>query len=88
MSSSTNPGKFEGDGIEEPQGGDCDNDRTSNETLLIGQVEQVGQDLRRSEMFRRFTKVAREPHDLLNIHTDRAQESAEGIVGHAVGKAN
>jgi hypothetical protein len=33
------------DGVEEPQGGDCDDDRTGCETPVVGQVEQVGANL-------------------------------------------
>src|ERR1700733_3490140 len=41
-----NPGPFEGDNVEEPERGDCDNDRTGRETSFPRQVEQIRPDFR------------------------------------------
>jgi hypothetical protein len=53
--------------VEEPEGGDRDNDRGGCETSLLRQVEQIGPDLARPEMLRRSAKIPGEPDDVLDI---------------------
>ena len=44
-----NPGSPEGHGVEEPERGDRDDDRTGSETFLLGEIDQIGADLSRTE---------------------------------------
>ena len=67
------PWPFEGNGVEKPERGDRDDDRAGCEVSLLRQVDQIGPDLGRPEMFRRFAKMAGEPNDLLDIHTLRVR---------------
>ena len=82
------PETLQCDGVEEPQGGDCDDDRTGCETPVVGQVEQVGANLGWPEMFRRFAKVAGEPANLLDIHALRVQSQVADlhVLDHATTK--
>jgi hypothetical protein len=74
-----NPGPFECNGVEEPEGGVRDNDGTGRETSLPRQVEQSGPDLRRSEKVWRFTKMAGEVDDLRDIRTLRVRSQVPNL---------
>jgi hypothetical protein len=47
-----NPGTLEGDGVTEPQGGDCYDGRTGCETPFVGEMERLGPDLSWAQMVR------------------------------------
>ena len=66
-----NPGSPEGHGVEEPERGDRDDDRTGRETALPRQVKQIRPDLGWPEKVRRFTKVTGEPEDIRGAEPDR-----------------
>ena len=65
------PWPLESNGVEKPEGGDRDNDRTGCKASLLRQVEQIGPDLARPEMLRRFAKIPAKPDDLFDIRTLR-----------------
>jgi hypothetical protein len=73
------PWPFEGDGVEEPERGDRDNDRTGRETSFPRQMDQIGSDLSGAEKIRRFAKMAGEVNDLRNIHTLRVRSQIANL---------
>ena len=82
------PGPFEGDGVDKPERGDRDDDRTGREASFSRQMQQICPDLSRSETFRRLTKMAGEPDDLRNIHAlrIRCQVADLHVLDHATAK--
>ena len=58
---------LEGDLVEEAQCRDCDEDGAGRQLFLVGQINLVGADVLRTQLFWRFVEVAREQGHLLHV---------------------
>src|ERR1700687_5215800 len=80
------PVLFEGNLVEEAQGGNSNEDRTGRQLSFVGQVDLIGTDILRPQLFRRLVEMACEQGSLLQVGSLRVQCEVPHlhVFGHAL----
>src|SRR5215471_5067246 len=83
-----NPGLFEGDRIDKPEGGHGDRNRTGRQSSLLDQVNLPRPDLVLAQQFGRPAEMAGEPGNLLDVSSlcVRREVTDPHILNHAAAK--